>query len=123
MKSQFRAKRKVSGKIYVNFRKKKQAQLGGDSALTHIGNRRLRNKRVRGGNSKKSLLSGDFVLVSNGGKVEKMKILAVESNPANIHYTRRNIMTKGAIVKTEKGSVKITSRPGQGGLIQGVFVK
>jgi small subunit ribosomal protein S8e len=32
-------------------------------------------------------------------------------------------MTKGAVVETAKGKVKITSRPGQVGVLQGVLVK
>jgi hypothetical protein len=49
-------------------------------------------------------------------------ILSVVNNPSNVNYTRRNIITKGCIVKTEKGDVKITSRPGQTGTLQGIFV-
>ena len=55
-------------------------------------------------------------------KTTKLKIEAVENNPANKNYTRRNIITKGTIVKTEKGNVRITSRPGQVGLLFGVFL-
>ena len=51
----------------------------------------------------------------------KAKIENVISNPANINFTRRNIITKGCICKTDKGDVKITSRPGQSGNLQGVF--
>lgn len=43
-------------------------------------------------------------------------------NPANIHYVRRNIITKGAVVDTSVGKVKITSRPGQSGSLSGVKV-
>ena len=38
-------------------------------------------------------------------------------------YVRRNIITKGAIVKTEAGLVKITSRPGQDGTLNGILVE
>lgn len=121
-RSQFRSKRKVSGKIYVDFRKKRQCDLGGDATLTHIGNERLRVKRVLGGNQKKSLLSTEFVNVTVEGKTSKLKIEGVNENPANVNYTRRNIITKGAIVKTAKGDVKITSRPGQTGTLFGVLL-
>ncbi|MCA9459778.1 MAG: 30S ribosomal protein S8e [Nanoarchaeota archaeon] len=120
--SQFRSKRKVSGKKYVDFRKKRTGDLGGVSTLTQIGKSRIKVKRVKGGNMKKSLLSDEFVCVNDGKKATKLKILSVDSNPANVNYTRRNIITKGAIVKTEKGDVKITSRPGQSGTLFGVFL-
>ena len=122
-RSQFRSKRKVSGKRYVAFRKKRLSDLAGIPALTHIlEKQRIKIKRVMGGNKKQSLLSQDFVIVNKGDKTEKLKIISVEENPANVNYTRRNIITKGAIVKTEKGEVKITSRPGQTGSLFGVFI-
>jgi len=33
------------------------------------------------------------------------------------------ILTKGAIVETELGKVKITSRPGQDGVLNGVLIQ
>ncbi len=58
----------------------------------------------------------------NTKKVMKAKILSVEENKANRHYERMNILTKGAIVKTDKGDAKITSRPSQDGIVNGVLV-
>ena len=118
----FRSKRKVSGKKYISFRKKRLSDLGGSSAQTHIGNRKEKIKRGRGGNIKKSLLRTEYVIVNNGAKAEKLKIDGVSHNPANIHYTRRNIITKGSVVKTQKGEVRITSRPGQNGALFGVLI-
>ncbi len=121
-RSQFRSKRKVTGTKYVSFRKKRLGDLGRNPALTLIGKVRLKLKRTLGGNSKRQLLSNDFVSVADNKKTLKLKIESVENNPANINYTRRNIITKGCIVKTEKGDVRITSRPGQTGTLMGVFV-
>ncbi|MFT4244435.1 MAG: 30S ribosomal protein S8e [Candidatus Woesearchaeota archaeon] len=120
-KSQFRSKRAVSGKKYKNVRKKRLADLAGSPTLTLIGNQKVKVRRVKGGNLKQSLLKTEFVCVNEKGKTVKLAINAVATNPANIHYTRRNVITKGAIVKTEKGDVKITSRPGQNGVLFGVF--
>jgi small subunit ribosomal protein S8e len=122
-KSQFRSIRKVSGSKYKNVRKKRLCDLGGLPALTSIGKDRVKVKRVKGGNKKFQKLSCDFVFVNDNKKTVKLKIESVENNPANINFTRRNILTRGTIVKTEKGTVKITSRPGQTGLVYGVFVK
>ena len=38
------------------------------------------------------------------------------------NYVRRNILTKGAIVETELGRARITSRPGMDGIISGVVI-
>jgi small subunit ribosomal protein S8e len=121
-KSQFKSKRKVSGSRYIPLRKKRLSELGGDSAYTQIAKKRLKLKRVKGANQKISLLSDEYVMVSKEGKTSKLKIDSVENNPANVNYTRRNIITKGCIVKTNKGDVKITSRPGQNGVLQGIFI-
>ena len=43
-------------------------------------------------------------------------------NPANPNYVQRNINTKGAILETEVGLVRVRSRPGQDGVLNGVRV-
>lgn len=121
-RSQYRSKRSVSGKKFITFRKKRLCELGGETTLTQIGKIRLKLKRVRGGNQKMSLLSHEIVNVNDGAKTLKLKIESVVNNPANVNYTRRNIITKGCIVKTEKGDVKITSRPGQDGTLFGKLI-
>jgi len=121
-RSQFRSRTTVSGKKLVDFRKKRACDLAGLPALTHIGNTRVKVKRVMGANLKQSLLSKDEVIVNKDGKVTKLKIEGVHNNPANVNFTRRNIITKGAIVKTNKGDVRITSRPGQSGSLFGVLL-
>ena len=119
--SQSRSKRKVSGTKYIAARKKKQYELGSDPTLTYIGKAKIKTKRILGGNTKSSLLSNDTVLIPIKGKIVKAKIESVINNPANVNYTRRNLITKGALVKTDQGEVKITSRPGQTGILQGIL--
>lgn len=121
-KSQFRSVRKVSGRKYISFRKKRLSDLGRNPALTQIGKTRLKNKRGMGGNKKFQLLSDSKVHITDNGKTKAYEIMAVEKNPANVNYSRRNIITKGCIVKTEKGNVRITSRPGQTGNLFGVLI-
>lgn len=120
--SQFRSKKKVSGGKYIAMRKKRLCDLAGLPAQTVIGTKRIKAKRVKGGNVKRQILSQEEVLVNDGTKVIKVKIQSVTENPANVNYTRRNIITKGCIIKTEKGEVKITSRPGQSGTLFGIFI-
>jgi len=47
----------------------------------------------------------------------------VVESPSNVNYIRRNIMTKGSLIKTEKGVARITSRPGQEGSLNAVLLK
>ena len=51
-----------------------------------------------------------------------MKILDVIENPANPHYVRQNIVTRGAIIETDAGRARVTSRPGQHGVISAVLI-
>ena len=55
-------------------------------------------------------------------KYSKVKIKSVVESPSNRHYVRRNIITKGTVIDTEKGKAKVTSRPGQDGTINAVLI-
>jgi small subunit ribosomal protein S8e len=90
-----------------------------------LGERRAIKLRVRGGGVKLRLLSGDTANVTNPetGETAKVKILGVIENPANRHFVRRNVLTKGAIIDTELGRAKITSRPGQEGVVNAVLLE
>jgi small subunit ribosomal protein S8e len=56
------------------------------------------------------------------GTSKTAKIETVKENKANLHYTRRNIITKGAVIKTELGEAVVTNRPGQDGMINAVLL-
>ena len=118
-RNQLRSIRKVSGKKYVAGRKQRLSELGGVSALTTISETKTKIKRTMGGNTKIQLLAEDVVMIADGKTVVKAKIESVVNNPANINFTRRNVITKGCIVKTDKGDVVITSRPGQSATLFG----
>lgn len=122
---QGRALRKISGGRIRMARKKRRYELGREPVHTHIGDRRVKIVRVRGGNYKIKVLRDIFVNVHNPktGKAEKVKVISVVENPANPHFAQRNIITKGAIVETQIGKVRITSRPGQHGVLNGVLVE
>jgi small subunit ribosomal protein S8e len=49
-------------------------------------------------------------------------VITVRENPANPNYVQRNIITKGAILETDLGLVRVRSRPGQDGILSGVRV-
>ena len=53
---------------------------------------------------------------------KKVEILDVLDNTANRDFVRRKIITKGAVIETELGQARVTSRPGQHGVINAVLV-
>jgi len=123
--SQLRSRRKPSGGLYKSKgRKKKQYELAGIPGLPTVKARKTRILRTRGSNRKVRLLSSDSANIFNPktNKYAMAKIKTVVDNPANRHFIRRNIMTKGSIIDTELGKARITSRPGQDGAINAVLV-
>ncbi len=116
--------RKPTGGKIRKSRGKRKREVGRFPAFTVLGPRKLKKIRVMGGNYKPRLLSDQEVNVAlDNGKTKKVRILEVIENPASVVLTRRGIITKGAIVRTELGLVRITSRPGQHGLLNGVLMR
>ena len=74
-------------------------------------------------NRGKRLATGNKINVTDAnGNTKVVDILGVIENSANPNYVRRNIITKGAIVETPEGNAKVTSRPGQDGVINGILI-
>jgi small subunit ribosomal protein S8e len=63
-----------------------------------------------------------YVIDPKNNKTSKSEIISVVENKANIHYVRRNILNKGAIIETKLGKAKVTSRPGQIGKVNAVLL-
>ncbi len=122
--TQKRPKRKISGGRYIAWRKKRLHELGNLPSFTKLGKKVVKTARTLGGNQKRILLSGETANVYNSKekKYVKLKIETILENPANRHFIRRNIITKGTIIKTEKGKARITNRPGQEGSINAVLI-
>ena len=119
-----RSKKKTTGGKLSALKKKKKTDRGMHFLETRIGKRQVRAKKARGGGTKLKLVSAEKINVSDQkGKVKRVKLVSVKENDANPHYIRRNILTKGAIVETEAGLAKITSRPGQDGMVNAVMVE
>lgn len=123
-RSHYRSKRKYTGKKYKKFRKKRKMELSRPPIETAIGEVKKKKQRTLGGNYKVKMFSGKFVNVTDPSTndMEKVEILKFESNEASKDLNRRHILTKGAVVETKLGKVKITSRPGQHGILNGVLV-
>lgn len=124
MQSQWRPKRKPSGGRYHQpYRTKRKFELARFPSNTALKEVQLKKVRVRGGSFKNRLLAANQANVAIAGKISKLKILNVVDNPANKFLARRNILTKGSIIETEKGRARITSRPGQDGIVNAVLLE
>ena len=123
--TQNRSKRKASGGRYVSGIGKKLHQAGNRPTEPRIAARKTKTLRLKGGQSKNRLMSDEFINVTDPAtkKTSKVKMKNVLENPANKQYIRMNVLTKGAVVDTEKGKAKITNRPAQEGFVTGVLVK
>jgi len=115
--------RKISGGRYIKSRKKKLYELPGQRNIVKLGIDKRKKNRIRGGNIKTFLLRSKIINVQDKGKSKKTEIKNVLETPSNRFLARQNVLTKGTIVDTELGKVKITSRPTQEGTLNGILVK
>ncbi|MCJ2519946.1 MAG: 30S ribosomal protein S8e [Candidatus Thermoplasmatota archaeon] len=122
---QGRSRRKPSGGMLRPIRKKRRREIAREKEFATLGEERAKIIRTLGGNTKVRLLRGEWANLfdPSTGKMERVRILSVKSNPANPHYVTRNIITKGATIETERGIAKVTSRPGQTGAVNAVLLK
>ena len=122
--TQYRSKRKATGGLYKRSRSKRLHEIGRSPSLTKIDEKRLKKVRTRGGNQKFRLLQTNVanLLDQKTKKYTKAKILNVVESKASRHFVRRNIITKGAVIETDKGKAKVTSRPGQDGTVNAVLI-
>lgn len=121
---QGRSRRKFTGGRYRPNRGKRKTEIGREQQVTVIGKYTKKIVKTRGGNVKFRVLTTDIANVydSKSKKTKRTNIKTVLQNPANPHYVRRNIITKGAIIETDLGKAKVTSRPGQDGVINAMLV-
>ena len=124
MQAQWRSHRKPSGGRYHKpYRSKRKFELGRFAADTLLGETKLKKVRTRSAGVKNRLLSANNANVASKGKIQKVKILNVIDNPANKFLARRNIITKSAVIVTELGKARVTSRPGQDGVVNAVLLE
>lgn len=122
--SQKTSNRKPTGGKYNILPGKKMDGRGGLPVYTKVGERKGKTVKTRGKNTKRKLLTANEVnlIDPKTQKHSRVKITSVYETPANRNYARRNILTKGTVVETEKGKARITSRPGQDGQVNAVLV-
>ncbi len=112
------------GKLHLP-RKKRVREIGLDPVNPKIGTKATkRKKRVRGGKQITQILTATHANLNLGeNKFKQSKIITVKENPANRHFVRMNVVAKGAVVETEDGLAKVTSRPSRDGIVNAVLIK
>jgi small subunit ribosomal protein S8e len=123
------SRRKPSGgrlKRPNRYRGKRRNEIASEKQFAFIDeetNRKVYRKRA--GSSTVRLLTASGINVNDpkSGKTKRVKMTQVVENGADPNYVRRNILTKGAIVETDMGRVRITSRPGMHGVLSGVLIE
>jgi len=110
-------KRKPTGGNKRAWRGKRAFEAGSEPTETRVS--------MYGGGTKVRIAVADWAVVTDksSGKSSKSKLLRVVRNPANVDYQRRGVITKGAIVETELGQARVTSRPGQHGVINAILLE
>ncbi|MCT9097460.1 30S ribosomal protein S8e [Haloarchaeobius sp. HME9146] len=122
MQDQGRSTRKRTGGRLRPIRNRKKHQLGRLPTETQVGEQRFRVIETRGNTTKTRALATDVANVNKGGETVHATIEDVVENDANPNYVRRNIITKGAVIETDAGTARVTSRPGQNGQVNAVIV-
>ena len=114
----------TGGRLHLA-RKKRKTEIGSEVILPPMGPEQRQKVRTTGGHQKMRILATNKVNVTDPatGKTQTIEFTTVKENPANPHYVRRNIITRGAVVETKLGRARITSRPGQDGVANAILVK
>lgn len=106
--------RKITGGKVGKRSDKRKAHAGGYFAAPKIGKQQIVVRRTRGGKRVAAIKSAEFANVAAAGKVQRAKILRVVETPGNPQLARAGIIIKGAIIETELGTARVTSRPRHG---------
>ena len=122
------SRRKPSGgrlKRPSSYRGKRRTEISSEKQYTRIGDTSRKVYRKRSGSQSVRVLFDTVINVADKktGKVIQAILQSVSENAADPNFVRQNIMTKGAVVETDKGLVRITSRPGSHGVINGVLIE
>ena len=119
------SRRKPSGGRKVQARGKRSTEISSEKQMALIGESKTKIYRRTGGNTLVRVLAANKVSINNPktGKTTLGTIENVVENESDPNYVRRNVLVKGAIIETDKGRVRITSRPGKDGVINGILVE
>ena len=115
-----RSTKKRTGGRRRTVRKKRKHEHGSAPTETQVGEQQLKVVETHGGNEKVRAVEADVASVATDDGVERATIEDVVENASNPNYVRRNIITKGAVIETDAGRARVTSRPGQDGQVNAV---
>ncbi|MCD6230035.1 MAG: 30S ribosomal protein S8e [Candidatus Diapherotrites archaeon] len=119
-----KSKTKSTGAKITKSCKKRLSQIGNIPTEVTVGESKSKTIKNKGGSTKVRFSAIDSANITvEPGKIQKTKILKVSENNANRHYSRRNIITKGAVIETELGKAIVTSRPAQDMVINAKLIK
>ncbi|VVB66951.1 30S ribosomal protein S8e [Candidatus Norongarragalina meridionalis] len=122
-----KSKRSGSGGKRRSMTDKRLSQYGGFFGRTRVakeGGKEVRKSfKVIGGGRKTVAKYVLFANISTPQGVKKAKIMTVTECSANRHYARENVVVKGSIIKTDLGDARVTSRPGQDGVVNAVLLQ
>lgn len=119
-----RSHRTNTGARLRRFRSKRKYEMGRTPTETVMGETKRQLIDSKGKAKKRPALKIQYVNVTDAAKgaTFRAEIQDVEMNPANMDYQRRKVITRGTIIKTSKGRAKVTSRPGQDGLLNAILI-
>ena len=123
------SRRKPSGgrlKRPSRYRGKRKTEISSENQFAFVGDKDARKLyRKTAGSQTVRVLSIKNINVNKPkeGKTVRAQITNVIRNDADTNYVRRNIVTKGAIVETDVGQVRVTSRPGMHGVVSGILLE
>lgn len=123
-----KSKRKPTGGLRHSLKRKDKtlSQLANAATLTTIASNKEVRKvyRGKGANKKVKAVAITNVNLVLDKKIVKATIKSVKKNISNREYTRKNIITKGCEIlvayKDKEYLAKVTSRPGQDGIVNAV---
>ena len=119
-----RSTRTATGARLKRFRSKRKHQMGRTPTETLMGDAKRRAIDSRSKGKKVPALRLTLVNVTDASKnvTYRAELEDVERNPANMDYQRRKVITRGTIIKTSKGRARVTSRPGQDGILNAILI-
>ena len=119
-----RSNRTNTGARIKRFRSKRKYEMGRTPTETLMGEVMRKKIDSKGKAKKMPAYRVKYVNVTDPNKrvTLRAEIQDVEMNPANMDYQRRKVITRGTIIKTTKGRAKVTSRPGQEGILNAVLI-
>ena len=108
------------------YRGKRRTEISSENQFAYVDEvDKRKNYRKRANSQTVRVLGANSININDPktGTTVSTTINGVIENDADPNYVRRNIITKGAIVDTDKGRVRITSRPGMHGVVSGVLLE